>query len=93
MSINIGGVNVQYVETDFGRIGVTLDGFQSTSVLGVFDMAYVSAVSQPVPTKGHMFYEELSKTGASENGQIFGQIGLDHGPGFMHGTITGLTTS
>ena len=32
MSINIGGVNVQYVETDFGRIGVTLDGFQSTSV-------------------------------------------------------------
>ena len=37
--------------------------------------------------------EALSKTGASEDGQIFGQIGLDHGPKFMHGTITGLTES
>jgi hypothetical protein len=40
-----------------------------------------------------MFYEELSKSGANESGQIFGQLGLDHGPGFMHGTITGLATS
>ncbi len=92
-SINIGGLNITSVETDFGVIGITLDAFQSTSVLLVADMAYVSAVSQPVPTKGHMFYEELSKSGANENGQIFGQLGLDHGPGFMHGTITGLTTS
>jgi Family of unknown function (DUF5309) len=93
MSMNVGGVNIQFVETDFGQIGTVLDAFQSTSVLLVADLAYGSAVSQPVPTKGHMFYEELSKTGANENGQIFGQIGLDHGPGFMHGTITGLSTS
>jgi hypothetical protein len=93
MDLNIGGVNIQYIETDFGKIGTVLDSFQSTSVVLLADLAYCSAVSQPVPTKGHMFYEELSKSGANENGQIFGQLGLDHGPGFMHGTITGLATS
>jgi hypothetical protein len=56
-------------------------------------MAYVSVVTCPVPGKGNMFYEELSKTGASEKGQIYGQIGLDHGPEFMHGHISGLATS
>lgn len=90
---NVGGVNIKQIETDFGNIGVILDAFQAAAVLGVFDMAFVSIVSQPVPGKGHMFYEELSKTGASEKGQIYGQIGLDHGPGFMHGSITGLATS
>ncbi len=93
MDRNVGGVNVKQIETDFGNLGVILDAFQSTSVVTVADMSFVRVVSQPVPGKGHMFYEELAKTGASELGQIYGQIGLDHGPGFMHGTITGLTTS
>jgi len=38
-----------------------------------------------------LFYEPLSKTGASESGQIFGQIGLDHGPAFMHGVLSNVT--
>jgi hypothetical protein len=90
---NMGGVNIKQIETDFGIIGVLLNAFQVTSVLAVYDMAYVSIVTCPVPGKGNMFYEELSKTGASEKGQIYGQIGLDHGPEFMHGHISGLATS
>jgi hypothetical protein len=90
---NIGGVNIKQIETDFGNIGVILDAFQVTSVVGLYDMSWVSLVTCPVPGKGNMFYEELSKTGASEKGQIYGQIGLDHGPEFMHGHISGLATS
>ena len=45
------------------------------------------------PGKGVLFYEELSKTGASEKGQIYGQLGLDYGPEEFHGKITGLATS
>jgi hypothetical protein len=90
---NIGGLNIKQIETDFGSIGVVLDPYQSTSVLTVADMSFVKIVSQPVPGKGHLFYEPLAKSGAAETGQIYGQIGLDHGPGFMHGTITGLATS
>jgi hypothetical protein len=93
MDRNVGGVNIKQIETDFGNVGVMLNRFQSTSVLGLYDMAFVSVVSCPVPGKGHMFLEPLGKTGASDKSQIYGQLGLDHGPQFMHGTITGLATS
>ena len=55
--------------------------------------AFCNPVFLPVPNKGVLFYEELSRTGASESGQIYGQIGIDYGPEEMHGTITGLATS
>lgn len=90
---NVGGLDIKTVETDFGTLGVVLDPFQSTSVVTVAEMSVVRPVTLPVPGKGNMFYEELSKSGASESGQVYGQIGLDHGPGFYHGTITGLATS
>lgn len=93
MDRNVGGLNIKQIETDFGNIGVVLDAFQSTSVLLCADMSVVRPVSCPVPGKGNMFYEELPKTGANVVGQLYGQIGLDHGPYFAHGSITGLATS
>lgn len=89
---NVGGVNIKQIETDFGNIGVApAHRLMPTGTMLFADMAVISAVSQPVPGKGHMFYEELSRTGAAEAGQLFGMIGLDHGPKFAHGTLTGLT--
>ena len=37
--------------------------------------------------------EELAKTGAGKTYQIFGQIGLDHGPEWYHGKWTGIATT
>lgn len=90
---NVGGYNIKQIETDFGNLGVMLTPFQAAGTLLVADMPVVSVVSQPVPGKGHLFYETLAKTGAAESGQIFGKLGLNHGPAFMHGTITSLATS
>jgi hypothetical protein len=90
---NVGGVNIKQIETDFGNLGVLLHPQIATSSLLIADMPFVKVVSQPVPGKGNFFYEDLAKVGASERGQIFGQWGLDHGPQFMHGTITGLATA
>lgn len=87
---NVGGVNIKQIETDFGSMGVILDAFQSVSVLGLFDLNFLSVVTCPVPGKGNLFLEPLAKIGASEKYQIYGQLGVDHGPEFMHGTITGL---
>lgn len=53
----------------------------------------IGPVEQPVPGKGNFFLEELAKTGAGTKYQIFGQIGLDHGPEWFHGKITGLNTT
>lgn len=94
MDRNVGGLNIKQIETDFGNIGIApANRFVPAGSLGLFEMSVIAPVFQPVPEKGNLFYEELSKTGASEEGQIFGQLGLDHGPGFMHGKITGLATA
>lgn len=91
---NIGGVNIKQIETDFGNIGIMpAHRFMPAATLLLADLAVCAPVFQVVPDKGNLFYEPLAKTGAGEQGQLFGQIGLDHGPAFAHGTITNLATS
>lgn len=89
----IGGSNIVKIETDFGEVNIALNRFMPQSSILLSEMSVLAPVFQPVPEKGNFFYEELAKAGASEDGQIFGQFGLDHGPAFMHGSITGLTTA
>jgi hypothetical protein len=90
---NIGGVNIKQVETDFGNIGIVLDPFMPTDTLLGCEVSVCSPVYQPVPKKGNFFFEPLSKTGAADAGQIFGQCGLDYGPEFVHFKVTGLATA
>lgn len=90
---NVGGVNIKQIETDFAILGIIWAPNVPAGTVLVADVAFCSPVFLPVPDKGVLFYEELSKTGASEDGQIYGQVGLDYGPEEMHGTITGLATS
>jgi hypothetical protein len=92
---NIGGVDIKQIEIDLiGNVPVLLDPIQPTSVLTVADLGVCSPVFQQVPGKPlGIFYEEHGRTAAMISGQLFGMIGLDHGPYFAHGTITGLTTS
>lgn len=87
----LGGSNIVEIDTDFGVIGIALNRFMPQTSLLFSELSVMAPAFQPVPGKGNFFYEELSKVGASEDGQIFGQFGLDHGPAFMHGSITGLT--
>ena len=89
---NIGGVNISQVETDFFTMGVVWNRFVPADTVLIVDVAHVAPVFQVVPGKGVLFTEELAKTGASEKLQLFGQIGLAHGAGFLHGSITGLQT-
>jgi hypothetical protein len=93
MDRNVGGYNIKQVETDFCELGIVWAPHVPAATLLIADLSVCSPVFLPVPEKGVLFYEELSKTGASENGQIYGQIGLDYGPEEYHGTITGLATS
>jgi hypothetical protein len=90
---NIGGFNIKQIETDFAVLGVIWAPQVPVATLAVLDLAFCNPVFLPVPEKGVLFYEELSRTGASEKGQIYGQIGLDYGPEEMHGKITSLATS
>ena len=90
VSRNVGGINITQVETDFFAMGIVWDRFVPADTVLIADVAHIAPVFQVVPGKGVLFTEELAKTGASEKLQLFGQIGLAHGAGFLHGSIRGL---
>lgn len=88
---SIGGLNITEIETDFCRVGVCWDRFMPSDTILIADVAHIAPVFQAVPGKGVLFEEELAKTGAADKIQIYGQIGLAHGPAFLHASITGLS--
>lgn len=87
---NVGGMNVNEIETDFCKLGIVWDRFMPEDTILIADIAHIAPVFQAVPNKGVLFEEELAKVGASDRIQIYGQIGLAHGASFLHGSITGL---
>lgn len=89
-SRNIAGMNIQEIETDFCKLGITWDRFVPNDKILIADIAHIAPVFQAVPNKGVLFEEPLDKTGASDKSQIYGQIGLAHGASFLHGSITNL---
>lgn len=89
-SRNVGGMNIQEIETDFCKMGIVWDRFMPNDSILIADIAHIAPVFQAVPGKGVLFEEELAKVGASDRIQIYGQLGLAHGPAFLHGSITNL---
>jgi len=92
-SRNVGGVNVQTIETDFGRTNVMLNRYIPDGTLIVASLEDCTPCFLEIPGKGHFFAEPLAKTGASEKVQIYGEIGLDYGNEVKHGKITGITAT
>jgi hypothetical protein len=93
-----GGANIEQLVTDFGIWDIVYSRRVPTDDILFADMADVSLVNQMVPGKSYLpdglfLYEELSKTGASEKGQIYGQLSIDFGSEKLHGSITSLATS
>ena len=85
-----GGFNLETIETDFGVMHIVIDRFMPADKLLGVDISCVRPVEQDVPGKGNFFLEPLAKNGAAEEYQIFGQIGLDHGPAWKHFQIKGI---
>jgi len=90
---SLGGSNIEQIITDFCRLNVVYDPHVPAASLGIYDLAPVVPVFCAVPDKGVLFYEDLAKTGATETGEIYGQIGLAYGHETLHGKITGLATA
>lgn len=90
---NVGGTDVkQIIAPIVGNLPVVYDWMMPSGTIAIYDMAVVSPVVQPVPGKALFEPEKLAKTGAAEEWEMFGQVGLDYGPLYAHGSITGLGT-
>lgn len=86
-SRNVGGVNLQTFETDFGRCNIVLSRYVPSDTIIVCSLEDCAPAFLEIPGKGHFFAEPLAKTGASEKVQIYGEIGLRYGNERKHGKL------
>jgi hypothetical protein len=89
---DINGIAVDKVLTPLGVVYVKDLYYLPAGTVTIFDPSVMAPVEQPTPAKGNFFLEELAKVGAGTKKQIFGQIGLDHGPEWYAAKVTGLST-
>ncbi|WP_134663992.1 DUF5309 family protein [Amycolatopsis sp. CFH S0078] len=90
---NVGGVSLQTIETDFGRLNIMLNRYMPADTVVVASLDELAPVFLRVPGRGFLFTEPLAKTGAADKYQIYGEVGLNYGNERAHGKITGLTTT
>lgn len=86
-SREVGGVNVQTIETDFGKCNIMLDRNMPADTLVVASLDECAPVFLEIPGKGHFFAEPLAKTGAHDRVQLYGEIGLSYGSEMHHGKL------
>lgn len=89
----INGIKLDAIITPFGMIYVFQGQCLPAGTALLLNLNVIAPVIQPVPGKGNFFLEELAKTGAGTKYQLFGQIGLDHGPEWYHAKFTNISTT
>lgn len=89
---DINGISLSSVITPIGVVYLYLGEYLPAGTALLLNLNVLAPVFQPVPDKGNFFLEPLAKVGAGEKYQLFGQIGLDHGPEWFHGKFTGIST-
>ena len=92
-SREINGIALSSVVTPLGVVYLYLGECLPAGTALLLNLDVIAPVHQPVPGKGNFFLEALAKTGAGEKYQLFGQMGLDHGPEWYHGKFTGIATT
>jgi hypothetical protein len=92
-SREINGINLSSVVTPLGVVYLYLGECLPAGTALLLNLDVIAPVHQSVPGKGNFFLEPLAKTGAGEKYQLFGQMGLDHGPEWYHGKFTGIATT
>ncbi|MFB8242002.1 DUF5309 family protein [Kitasatospora purpeofusca] len=89
-SRTVGGVNVTTVVTDFGTFNVMMDRHMPQDTIAALSLEQLMPVFLNIPGKGAFFEEPLAKTGASDQVQLYGEVGLKFGNEKAHAVITGL---
>ena len=87
MSRTVGGVHVSTIETDFGRLNVMLNRHMPSGAVQVVSLEECAPCFLPIPDKGFLFVEPLSRVGAAERSQIYGEIGLKYGNERKHAKL------
>ena len=83
----VAGLQTRKLLTTFGTILLTLEPDMPNSQVLIAKMDEVGIVGLNVPGKGVIFEESLFKQGSADQTQVYGQMGIDHGPEYYSGLI------
>ena len=83
-SRTIGGEAITSIVTNFGTVRVDYDSMIPEGTYLLLNLADIAIAELDMPNKGNWFYEALAKTGAAEQGQVYGQAGIDFGAEWSH---------
>jgi hypothetical protein len=92
LSRNVGGVDLQVIQTDFGPCTIMTERSVPIGTIIALSLDKLAPRFLLVPGKGHFFVEPLAKTGARDESQIYGEIGLEYGNEAAHAKIVDATT-
>lgn len=90
---NVGGVNIEQIETDFGVVGTVLDRFVPSDTLLLVDLSVLKLHFMQRPGVPLFGAEPIAKIGLADRWQLSGEIGLEYGPESWHAKVTGLSTT
>jgi hypothetical protein len=76
--------------TDFGTLNVMMNRHVPVDAIVLSSLEQCMPVFLEIPGKGHFFAEPLAKTGASDQVQLYGEVGLAYGNEKAHGIVRGL---
>lgn len=80
----VAGLKLRQLYTRFGILNLVLEPDMPLQYFAIFNLGMAGIVGLPVPNKGILFEEPLLKSGSADQTQIYGQLGIDHGPEYMH---------
>ena len=79
-----GGEAITSILTNFGTVRVDYDAMIPEGTYLLLNLSDIAIAELDVAGKGNWFYEMLAKTGAAEQGQVYGQAGIDFGAEWSH---------
>lgn len=90
---NVHGLNITRVETPAGSVDLYEGVYLPEGTALLVNFSVIAPVEQLVPGKGNFYLQEMAKVGFGTKYSILGQIGLDHGPEWMHGKFINIKTT
>jgi len=84
----VAGLKLRQIYTRYGVLNLALDPDMPANKFAILNLGVAGIVGLPVPGKGMLFEEPLYKQGSSDETQIYGQLGVAHGPEWMHAMVS-----
>jgi len=87
-----GGIAYSTIFTSYGEVSINWDTQIPTAKLLFLSLGQLAVAEKPYITDegenlGVLFYEPLAKEGASERGQLYGELGFDYGAEWHHAIL------